>query len=142
MPRGNSLRCNNSVRRWKPCRSRQPLLVDVSWQTNVEFRLQWSCDFVAEKRAKAAALRINSPDQLALVPAESERVIPVFRARRPSGPLPRQDFSQCIMVGKFLHQHWLIDRDQPALVRQQLANGDVTLAPLMKLRPVVGDGMV
>src|SRR5258708_15500843 len=95
-------------------RSRQPLVIDVFWQTNVKLRLQWSCDLIAEKRAKAAALWINSPDQLALVPTEGERVIPVFHARRPSRALPRQDFSQRIIVGKFLHRHGLIDRDQPA----------------------------
>src|SRR5271166_4216009 len=97
-------------------RSRQPLLVDVFRQTDVEFHLQRSGDFVAEKRAQAPVLRIDTPDQLALVPAESERVISVFHARRPSGALPRQDFSQRIKVGEFLHPEWLIDRDQPALV--------------------------
>src|SRR4029077_2251022 len=96
-------------------RSRQPLLFDVFWQTDVEFHVERSCDFVAEKRAEAPVLRIDSPDQLALVPAESERVISVFHARRPSRPLPRQDFSQRIMVGKFLRRYALIDCDQPAL---------------------------
>ena len=93
-------------------RSCQPLLVDAFRQTNVEFRFQWSCDFVAEKRAKAAVLRISSPDQFALIPAEGERVVPVFHSRRPSGPLPRQDFRQRIMVGKFWRPHGLIERDQ------------------------------
>src|SRR5687767_2156483 len=109
-------------------RSRQPLLVDMTWQTDVEFRLQWSRHFVAEECPKAAAPRISSPDQLALIPTERERVIPVSDARLPRGTLPCQDFSQRIMVGEFLGAHGLIDPDQPALVRQQLANGDLTLS--------------
>ena len=78
----------------------QAFLIDMAGETDVEFGLQWSGDFVAKKRSQAAALGINPPNQLALIPTKSERVISMFRSRLPGGLLPGQNLRQGVMVGK------------------------------------------
>ena len=52
-----------------------------------------------EELSQTAMLRIDAPDEFALIETERQRVIRLARARLPHGFLPRQDDRQAIEVG-------------------------------------------
>src|SRR5688572_6357409 len=54
---------------------RQPGVRDPLGQTDVEIQVERRGDFILKELSQTAMLRIDSPNQLALVEAESERVI-------------------------------------------------------------------
>ena len=82
--------------------------------------------------------RIDPAQQLAFVEPEGDRVIGLPRARLPRRLLPSQHDREAIEVGDHAAIDRLVEREQPGLVRQQLADGDRLLALLRELGPVRG----
>ncbi len=64
------------------------------------------------------------------------RVIGLPRARLPRGFLTGQHDGQAIEVGDEAAIHGLVEREQPCLVCEELADGDSLFALLRELRPV------
>src|SRR5437899_7042579 len=87
-------------------------------------------------------LPIDTPQQLALIEPERQRVIRLPRAGLPRGFLTRQDDRQAIEIGDDAPIDGLVDREQPGLMCQELADSDALLAVLRELRPVCADPFV
>src|SRR3954451_6948820 len=87
-------------------------------------------------------LRIDTSQQLALVPAERLAVIPVagagFSARRLRG----QDRAEAIGIAEYLEVDRRVDHREPRLMGEQLSHADRVLAALRELGPVAGDAFV
>ena len=81
-------------------------------------------------------LRIDPAQQLAFVEPERDGVIRLPRSGLPRGLLTRQHDRQAIEIGDDAAIDRLVEREQPRLVRQELADGDSLLALLRELRPV------
>ena len=59
-----------------------PAAVDIGRQAEVEVHAEWRRDLVCEEPADAASLRVDTTDDLALVPPERLSVIAVLSARQ------------------------------------------------------------
>ena len=81
-------------------------------------------------------LRIEAAQNLALVETKGDGVIGLPRPGLPRGLLARQHDRQPIEVGDEAAIDRLVEREQPRLVREELADGDALLALLRELRPV------
>ena len=83
--------------------------------------------------------RIDSPQQLAFVEPEREGVIGLTRAGLPRRLLTGEHDCQAIQIRDDAPIDGLIEGEQPRLVGEQLANGDLLFALLRELGPVRGD---
>ncbi len=99
-------------------------------------------DLVLEEPAERPVARIDPPHQLPFVETESEPVVALPRARWPGRPLTRHDGRETIRVRDHAAVDRLVEREQPGLVRQQLAHRDRFLALLRELGPVGADALV
>lgn len=85
---------------------------------------------------------IDASQQLALVEAEGEAVIPLPRSRLPGRAVACHHRREAIEVRHHAPVHGLVEGEQPHLVREQLPDGDVLLPVLRELRPVSRDAGV
>src|SRR5436305_3140416 len=85
---------------------------------------------------------ISTANDLALVPTEREGVIAMTRTRFPHRLSTRQDRRQHIRIRQESWGQWFVDTAETCLVSQQLADGDMPLAVVRKLRPVARDGCI
>src|SRR6185503_17731265 len=97
---------------------------------------------VLKKLAKAAMCRVDPPQQLAFVEPERDGVVALSSARLPGRPLAGEDDREAIEVGNNAAVHGLVERVQPRLVCEQLADGDALLALLREFRPVRAHALV
>ena len=81
---------------------------------------------------------IDTTQQLAFIEPEGNRVISLTRPRLPRRLLTSEDDGQAIRVGHHAPIDRLIEREQPRLVGEQLADGDRVFALLPELGPVFG----
>ena len=115
---------------------------DVVGEADEEVEPERRGDLVCEVAPERPALRVDAPDQLALVPAERDPVVAVARARLPRRLLRRDRRADAVEVEQVVEVEALVDRAQSRLVREQLAHGDALLAGRAELRPVLRHGRV
>ena len=99
-------------------------------------------DVLGEDPAKGAPGRVESPDQLALVPAEADPVVAMTGTRLPQRALSSDHRGEAVEVLQQSHVERLVDDGQARLVTEQLAHGHAVLARLREFRPVGGDALV
>ena len=87
-------------------------------------------------------LRVDPPDDLALVEAEADGVVGLPLARLPGGSLAGHDRGQAVEVGDDRAVDRLVEAEQACLVAEQLADGGPLLAGLGELGPVRRDPLV
>src|SRR5713226_5500609 len=95
-----------------------------------------------KKPTECAMLWISAANDLALVPTYGEGVIAMTRAGFPRGFSTRQDRRQHIRIRQDCRGQRFVDTGDTCLVSQQLADRDMPLAVLRKLRPVARDGRI
>ena len=111
-------------------------------QTEIQVQAKRRCDLVLEELSEAAALWIDTPQQLALVEPERQRVVRLPRAGLPRRLLTRQHRGQAIEIGDDAPIDRFVDGEQSGLVCQELAHGNALLALLRELRPVRADAFL
>ena len=72
-------------------------------------------------------LWVDTSHQLAFIESEAERVVGLPRSRFPCGLLAGEDDREAIEVGDHAAIDGLVEREQPRLVGEELADGDVSL---------------
>ena len=122
--------------------SREALAREVLRRAEVHLEPERRGDLVREDAPERPALRVDSPHQLALVPAEADAVVPVARPRPPVRRLAGDGVGQAVEVGEQIGVERLVDHGQARLVGEQLAHRDVVLAGLGELGPVGGHALV
>src|SRR5687767_9382982 len=80
--------------------------------------------------------RVNSPQQLAFVEPERNAVVRLTGAWFPCGFLTSKHGSESIEVSDEPAIQWLVQRIQPCLMCEQLADGYALLTLLRELRPI------
>ena len=101
-----------------------------------------SGDVLVEHLADGAVGRIDASHQFVLVEAERDGVVRLPLPGRPDGTLALHDAGQAIEIGHHLGVDPLVEGEEPGLVGQELADGDVLLAGLSELGPVGGHPLV
>ena len=81
-------------------------------QPDVDVQTKRRRDLVLEELSQAAMLRIDAPQQLALVEAERDGVIGLPRTGLPCGLLTRQHDRQAIEVGDEARDRRVVEREQ------------------------------
>ena len=122
--------------------ARQTRIGNLGGQSDVELERQRARDLVLEEPTQAAPLGIDAADQLALVEADRYRVIAAASSRFPGRRLCGKRLRQRVVIRQQVEIQRNVDRAEPGLVSQQLANRYVALSRLSKLRPVVGHAFV
>jgi hypothetical protein len=108
-------------------------------QPDVDVEPERCRNLVLEERSNTPMLRIDTAQQLTLIETQRDAVVPLTCSRRPRWSLSGQHDCQSIEVAdkSAIDRH--VERKEPSLMRQQLANGDVFLLLLRKLGPVTRD---
>ena len=122
--------------------ARHALRRDVVGQPDEEVEPERIGDLLGEEAPQRAVLRVDPPEQLALVPAERDPVVAMARARLPGRLLRRDGRADAVEVEQVGELEALVDRAQARLVRQQLPHRDALLAGGAELRPVARHGLV
>ena len=112
---------------------------DLLRQADVDVLSERRGDLVLKELSEAAMARIDAAQQLAFVEPEGEGVIGLTRPGFPRGLLTGEHDGQAIQVGDHAPIDGLVEREQPRLVGEQLADGDLLFAVLRELGPVRGD---
>ena len=121
---------------------REPVVVDVVGESDVELDAERRRDVLREGAADAAPLGIGPTQQLALVEAEGDGVVALARSWLPQRSLARQPDGQRLRVGEELGTDRLVERGEAGLVGEQLPDGDLLLAVLRELGPVGGHALL
>ena len=111
----------------------------VFGQADVDVLAERCRDLVLKELSEAAMPRIDAPQQLAFVEPEREGVIGLTRAGLPRRLLTGEHHREAIEIRDHAPIDGLVEREQPRLVGEQLANGDLLFAVLRELGPVRGD---
>jgi hypothetical protein len=114
----------------------QALVGDLVGQPDVQVQTEWRGDLLGEVSADGPLLWVGASDQLGLIPAQRDRVVPVPVTWRPCRLLRADCGGDRVGVGQRRHRHRRVDRAQPGLVGEQRAYGDVVLPVDGELRPV------
>ena len=86
--------------------------------------------------------RGRADQQLTFIETETETVIGLSAPRPPGWLLPRKNARQPIKIVKDAAVDGLLDRKQASLMRQELADGDLSFAVPSKLGPVRNDSLL
>src|SRR5439155_13875135 len=97
---------------------RQTRVRDLLREPDVDVQSKGRRDLVLEELSQAPMMRIDTPQQLALVETKRERVIRLARAWFPRGFLACEHYCHAIEVCDDAAIDRLVDREQPCLVCQ------------------------
>src|SRR3954462_13064041 len=87
-------------------------------------------------------LWVDTPQHLALIEPERQRMIRLPGAGLPCGPLTRQHLGEPIEIGDDRRIDRFVDREQARWRREQLPHGYVLFSLLRELRPVRADALL
>ena len=113
---------------------RQASVRDLLRQADVDVLSERRGDLVLKELSEAAMPRVDTAQQLAFVEPEGDRVIGLTRSGLPRGLLTGEHDGEAIEVGDDAPIDGLVEREQPRLVREQLANGDRSLCRAARTR--------
>ena len=122
--------------------ARDPCGRNVVGQSNPEVDSERRRDLVREILPDRAPIGVGTTNEFGLVPPETDAVVAVARARLPRRRLLGQRNRQTFWIGEHRRIDLRIDCAQPGLVSEQSSYGDVGLAVLGKVRPMVGDEVI
>src|SRR5215218_7688985 len=114
----------------------------LGWHPDVELRPQWLSDLFLEEPADAPSLRVDTTDQLPLVPAEANAVVAMPCPRLPGGLLAGDHVCEGVAVRYGRAIYWLVQPGEASLVGEQLPDRDILLAILGELWPVGANPLV